>query len=127
QPRAAPKHNAHSPTSVRIHYRWHPLFGQDLKLHRTAKLPRGEYIYCDLPDGTIAGLPAWMADPTACSSIEVGKVMASAEARSELRRLMASGASHGGAPLEKMPVEAPHERQETGRADEPAALPDRAN
>src|SRR5439155_1024738 len=77
--------------------------------------------------GPIAGLPAWMADPAACSSIEVGKVMASAEALTELRGLMDSVASHVGAPLEKMPVEAHHDQQEAGCADEPAAVPNPAS
>jgi hypothetical protein len=60
------------------------LFGQYLRLHRTAKFSPGEYSFCDLPDGTIAGLPAWMIDPTVCSSMEVGQVMVSAEALTEL-------------------------------------------
>src|SRR5215467_15007838 len=102
--------------------RWHPLFGQDLKLHRTAKFPTGEYIFCELPDGTIAGLPAWMTDPSRCGSIEVGKVVTSAEALSELRGLLERVMPPSGAPLEKMPVEAPDDRpQEARRADEPAA------
>ena len=53
--------------------------------------------------------------------------MASAEALTELRGLMDSVASHVGAPLEKMPVEAHHDQQEAGSADESAALPNPAN
>src|SRR5580658_2030123 len=94
---SAPKHNAHSPKTVRIQYRWHPLFGQDLKLHRTARFPRGEYVFCELPNGTIAGLPAWMTDPGTCASIEVGQVIASAEALIELRSLMDRVMSSAGA------------------------------
>src|SRR5580692_11679920 len=107
-----PKHHAHGPQTVRIQYRWHPLFGQDLKLQRIARFPRGEYVFCELPDGTIAGLPAWMADPAVCGAVEVGDVMASAGALAELQDLIGRAASPVTAALEKMPVEAPHERQQ---------------
>jgi hypothetical protein len=72
----------------RIQYRWHPLFGQELKLQRVARFPRGEYVFCELPDGTIAGLPAWMTDATVCGSIKVGMAMVSAEALAELRGVL---------------------------------------
>src|SRR6201999_2581164 len=100
-----PKHSAHSPNTVRIHYRWNPLFGQDLILQRIAKFPRGDYAFCELPDGTIAGLPACMIDPTVCGSIELGNVMASAEALSELHNLL-DRSSRVAVQLEKIPVEA---------------------
>src|ERR1700744_428696 len=86
--RPTPKHNVHSPKTVRIQYRWHPLFGQELRYQRTSKFPRGEYVFCELPDGTLAGLPAWMTDPSACGSIDVGNAMASAESLVELRGLI---------------------------------------
>jgi hypothetical protein len=41
---------------VKIHYPFHPLNGQNLRVQRRAKFPRGEYIYCELPDGTIGGV-----------------------------------------------------------------------
>ena len=54
--------------------------------------------------------------------------MASAEALAELQRVLNGLTSRASGPLEKMPVEAPHvPQQETGRTDEPAALPDSAN
>ena len=64
-----------------------------------------------------------MIDSAACDSLELGEVMASAEALAELRDLVNSVILHAGTPLEKMPVEAPHDpKQQTGYTDEPAAL-----
>jgi hypothetical protein len=39
---STPKHSAHGLKTVRIQYRWHPLFGQNLRLQRMATFPRGE-------------------------------------------------------------------------------------
>ena len=75
---------------MKIHYRWHPLFGQELILQRVAKFPRGEYVFCELPNGTVAGLPAWMTEVSACAAVEAGDVMASAEALAELRDLVST-------------------------------------
>ena len=120
---SAPKHNAHGLETVRIYYRWHPLFGRYLRLRRRAKYPRGEYVYCELPDGTVAGLPGWMTDSSACSVLDLGTAMPSATALAELRLLVDSLSSHSSAPLEKIPVEARHDpKEESGCADEPAAL-----
>ena len=42
----------------------HSLYGQSLRIQRRAKLPNGEYISCELSDGSIGGLRSWIADPT---------------------------------------------------------------
>ena len=87
---AIPKHNAHSPETITIHYPFHPLHGQNLRVHRRAKMPQGEYIYCELSDGTLGGLPAWMADPARVPSFTRGAPMTSAEALAELQSLLDS-------------------------------------
>ena len=101
-----------------------PLFGQDLRLERRARFPRGEYVFCKLPDGTIAGLPAWMTEAVACIGLDEGTAMPSAGALSELRSLLDSLASRGGASLEKIPEEAINDntQEDSGGTDEPAAL-----
>jgi hypothetical protein len=61
-----------------------------------------------------------MTDSATCGSIEVGEAMASSEALAELRALMDRVISPVSAPLEKMPLEAHHDRQQEGaRANEP--------
>ena len=86
--RSNPKHNAHSPEIVKIHYPFHPLCGQSLRVRRRATFPRGEYVYCELPDGTICGFPSWMADPVRGPSFTSGSPLASAAALADLWSLL---------------------------------------
>src|SRR3712207_8611034 len=53
-------------------YPFHPLHGQQLRVHRRARLLHGEYIYCELSDGTIGGFPAWMADASMVQCVSEG-------------------------------------------------------
>src|ERR1700720_5051686 len=85
--RSSQKHNAHGSEVIKIHYPFHPLHGQSLRVERRAKLPKGEYIFCELPDGTIGGFPSWIADPTKGPYLTVGPAMASAAPPAALRKL----------------------------------------
>ncbi|MBV9035177.1 MAG: hypothetical protein JO182_11865 [Acidobacteriaceae bacterium] len=61
------------------------------------KFPRGEYLYCELPDGTIGAFPSWMADVTRSADVALGPPLASAAALADLRVLLdrlPSGAKH---------------------------------
>ena len=53
-------------------------------------MPRGEYVFCELSDGTLGGLPAWMADPARVPSFTRGAPMPSAQALAELQSLLDS-------------------------------------
>lgn len=99
------KHNAHGPEVIKIHYPFHPLHGQSLRVERRAKLPKGEYIFCEFPDGTIGGFPSWIADPTKVPNFTVGPAMTSAVALAELRKLLDSlhsNSQRGNASLKEM-------------------------
>jgi len=103
--RASQKHNAHGPEIIKIHYQFHPLYGQSLRVQRRAKFPHGEYIFCELPDGTIGGFPSWIADPVGASDVTVGTPLASAAALAELcawLRRLHSGLKRDKASLEPM-------------------------
>ena len=103
--RTSQKHNAHGPEVIRIYYPFHPLHGQSLRVERRAKLPKGEYIFCELPDGTIGGFPSWIADPTKSPNFTVGPAMTSASALAELRKLLDSlhsNSQRGNASLKEM-------------------------
>ena len=105
QSQPSQKHNAHSPEVVKIHYPFHPLYGQSLRVERRAKLPKGEYLFCELPDGTIGGFPSWIADPTKSPNFTVGSAMTSAAALAELRKLLDSlhsNSQRGTASLKEM-------------------------
>jgi hypothetical protein len=93
-------------------------------LERRARFPRGEYVFVKLPDGTIAGLPAWMTEAVACTGLDTGTAMPSAGALSELWSLLDSLPSRGGASLERISVEALDDNihEDSGGTDEPAAL-----
>jgi hypothetical protein len=125
--RASQKHNAHGPEVVKVHYAFHPLHGQSLRVERRAKLPKGEYIFCELPDGTIGGFPSWIVDPTKSPAFTVGPPLTSAVALAELRNLLDSlhsKSQRGTASLKEMRREGKNATKEnTGDdTDEPAVL-----
>jgi hypothetical protein len=72
-----------------VYYRWHPLAGKNLRVHKRQKDRYGEYIFVQLPDDTICGLPAWMFN-VACAEFVVGSPFISVEALTELRDLLAA-------------------------------------
>jgi hypothetical protein len=86
--RPSQKHNAHGTEVIKVHYPFHPLFGQSLRVQRRVKFPHGEYIFCELPDGTKGGFPSWMADATKASTISVGMPVTSVAALVELHTLL---------------------------------------
>ena len=71
-----------------VYYKWHPLAGQNLEVHKRKKDESGEYVFVRLPDETICGLPAWMFHP-ACAEFVVGPPLISIEALTELRGVLA--------------------------------------
>jgi len=124
---ASQKHNAHGPEKINIHYRFHPLFGQRLRVERRAKLASGEYIFCELPDGTIGGFPSWITDPATNANVSVGAPLTSAAALAELRTLLDSLHSNSprrDASLLKIRREGTNDTKENAgeNPDEPIAL-----
>jgi hypothetical protein len=124
---ASQKHNAHGPEVVKIYYSFHPLHGQSLRVERRAKLPKGEYIFCELPDGTIGGFPSWIADSTKSPNFTVGSAMTSAAALAELRELLDSlhsNSQRANASLKEMRREGTNATKKNTRVDtdEPVVL-----
>jgi hypothetical protein len=125
--RPSQKHNAHGPEFVKIHYQFHPLFGQSLRVQRRAKFPHGEYIFCEFPDGTIGGFPSWIADVSKASAITVGTSVVSVSALTELHTLLSgllSDFKRAKASEETVLKERTNEAKRTvlDDADEPAVL-----
>jgi hypothetical protein len=88
--------------------------------------PKGEYLFCELPDGTIGGFPSWVADVKS-NGFSVGAPMASATALTELRTLfdeLHSGSQRGKASLKEVRSDAANDTKEgaVDDADEPAVL-----
>ena len=80
-------HNAHSLEIVTVYYRWHPLFGLSLPVHKRRKIRSGEQVSCQLPDGTQCSVPSWMLRPE-CAQFSFGPPLISVEALHELRHLL---------------------------------------
>jgi hypothetical protein len=121
------KHNARGPEFVRVHYQFHPLFGQSLRVQRRAKFPHGEYIFCEFPDGTVGGFPLWIADVSKASDITVGPSLVSASALAELHALLGvllSELKRDKASVKTVPKERTNEAKRTALddADEPSVL-----
>jgi hypothetical protein len=125
--RTRQKHNAHGPEVIKVHYPFHPLHGQSLRVQRRAKLPNGEYIFCELPDGTIGGFPSWIADATKTPYFTVGPPLSSVAALAELRKLLDSlhsNSQRGNASLKEIRREDTNatEKNTGDDPDEPAVL-----
>lgn len=90
-PHWSPSHNAYVLETVTVCYRWHPLFGQALRVLKRERDRRGhgEYLFCELPDRTSRSLPAWMFS-SECTTFSVGPPAIAIEALSELRDLLNS-------------------------------------
>ena len=121
------KHNAHEPEVIKIHYPFHPLFGQILRVQRRMKSPKREYLFCELPDGTVGGFPSWVADASRNAGFVVGSPMTSVMALAELRALLDhlhSDSQRGKASLKEMRTDAANdpEKDANNDPDEPAVL-----
>jgi hypothetical protein len=57
-------------------------------VQRRVKFPHGDYIFFELPDGTIGGFPSWIADAAIASEVAVGTPLVSASALAELHTLL---------------------------------------
>src|SRR5437763_15076776 len=69
----SPSHNAYVLETVTVRYRWHPLFGQALRVlnRERDRHGHGEYLFCELPDRTSRSLPALMLS-SECTAFSVG-------------------------------------------------------
>jgi hypothetical protein len=87
-------HNAHPFETVTVYYRWHPLFGLSLPVHKRRKTSNGERVFCQLPDGRLCAVPSWMLRPD-CAQYSLGCPLISVEALCELRNLLAAWQTSG--------------------------------
>jgi len=61
-------HNARVGSSTKIHYPYHPLFGQELEVLGSAAGER-DVVYVKLANNTTRGIPAWMFDEVICAGV----------------------------------------------------------
>ena len=98
-------HDNHRTTHVTVWYRWHPLFGQCLRLVKERHVGSRDVLFCEFPDGSTGPISAWMADADFCARLSLGPPMASLPALVALRRFLDA--------FKKQPprVDAPGERK----------------
>ena len=116
-----PPHNAYVLETATVHYRWHPLFGQSVRVIKRRKLWHEEYLTCELEDHTLRSLPSWMFNPE-CAQFSLGRPMAAVAALSELRDLLDSlqnPPQYGKASLKPLPEEDDCEAAHTRSATQP--------
>src|SRR5215470_6492880 len=85
-PTGSPSHNAHLFETVTVYYRWHPLFGQSLRVCRRRWK---DNTVCQLPDNTALCIPSWMLSPE-CARLSAGPPQISVDALMQLRHLLSS-------------------------------------
>ena len=66
---ARPQHTAHHSQLSQVHYRHHPLFGQDVRVVRALHQRGTPSVIIELPDGAQIAVPKWMLDPLRCRSM----------------------------------------------------------
>jgi len=72
-----------------VHYRWHPLHGETLRLLVGHRVREGGLVICLGSDGKRWVLPQWMLDPE-CAQYEVGAPLVSIQALRRLREQLSS-------------------------------------
>ena len=88
--RQSQSHNAYVSERVTVHYRWLALRGVSLQCIRRVSRPDGEYLHCELPNGTSCAIPSWMTDLVTCAGFSLGEPLVSIEALTNLRVLLDS-------------------------------------
>jgi hypothetical protein len=88
-PTGNPSQSAHHFETVTVYYRWHPLFGQSLRVRQRKKDYHGEWIVCQLVDDTTLSIPAWMVSPD-CAHLTLGPPRIGIAALLELRDLISA-------------------------------------
>ena len=79
-------HSAHHTEQVTVHYPWHPLHGQTIRVQRSVRHGRDVWL-CEQEQRT-AAIPVWMTDRAACAALSVGPVLVSVDALRELASLV---------------------------------------
>ncbi len=81
-------HSAHIGQNVVVHYRWHPLYGRQVRCILTEQRASGEIAHIELEPGVVTKLVAWKLDPVSCSAMKVGVPQVNLAALSDLHRLL---------------------------------------
>ena len=88
-------HSAGELAEVTVHYRWHPLHGQRVRILRRQPGTTGVQIFYELADGSRSALPEWMTDAGRCAATTLGSPVVDVAALVELRELLDANGGPG--------------------------------
>jgi hypothetical protein len=120
-----PVHSAHVGDEREVHYRWHPYFGQKIRIRRVEERATGRFLKVEGPSGIVVSMPGWMVDLVICAQLSVGGPQVDVAALSDLKRLVTSAAvspnsqRDDGIAWEQVDEQARHARANLGQTDEP--------
>ena len=81
-------HDAHVGRLVIVHYRFHPLYAQTIRVQYNEETEHKDFVFVELPDGSIGGIPRWMTDRVVCSAMTLGSPRLAIPALVELKKLV---------------------------------------
>ena len=81
-------HSAHVGQELEIHYRWHALYGRRVRRFYGERRSGTDVLVVEGEPGAAIVVAAWMFDPAACASMQIGAPHVSTEALGDLDRLL---------------------------------------
>jgi hypothetical protein len=110
----SPSHCAHIGQTVVIKYRWHPLYGREVRRQYSEHRASGEVVHVETDPGNVIVVPAWMLDPIVCGGMRLGDPHLDLVALQDLDRLLVAlgfrSSSRGGPEVAKEDVHVPEGR-----------------
>jgi hypothetical protein len=73
---------------VRVHYRWHPLYGRRVRRYYSERRASGEVVHVEAAPGVVTVVAAWMLEPLACAGMEIGAPRVALAALVDLHHLL---------------------------------------
>ena len=83
-------HSVHVGQEVVVHYRWHALYGRQLRRQRCERRAGGDVVHVEVAPGVVTVVAAWMLDAIACANMEIGAPRVAVPALADLHRLLAT-------------------------------------
>src|SRR5207248_2460728 len=90
------RHSAYRSQSVVVHYRWHPLHGQRLRVRQRLGRRGEQIVHLEVRSDVSWEIPVWMCDASICAAMSIGSPQISIEALNELRSTLTNHLSDHG-------------------------------
>src|SRR5438046_420850 len=87
-PRQITRHSTYRSQSVVVHYRWHPLHGERLRVQQRSARRGEQIVHLEVRADVSWEIPVWMCDASVCAAMSVGPPQISIDALNELRGVL---------------------------------------